>query len=776
MWTRRKLFPTLDVPATPHVAAVATPAFRQQQTSSNAGLTLDESDYNFVASLAYTLVPGLGAQEAAQLLTWVVPPSWVQSSDKTASTSNAEAEARYKAVVSSLVQQAAVLQACSQVEYFMLGTDNGQVFLMPLLPPHLLHVLLTEVGAEALPGLAEAQRREVRLMQTTAATPTVAAAPPRVPVNCVGRRLLHRHVREEPVTALDHLGVLCASAASSADNAVALSVFHPSPSGVVCLPHPCPVRSLKLWEGTAFTTDTANMDGLQQRWGQHVQEAEPVAVYVFTGDDAGVVRLWRVDVVARTYALQHVLVCSTNMASMLSPLSPFAREDTTRRVPARDADRVVHCLDIDVAANRLFGGTEGGVFVWALDALPWRGPDAVSSSEEEHTPAHYAVRHPFCWDEAQRSPLPCALQCWAAAQSDTDGAAPSSSSAAESEKVVEYRAARLVNHHVWILDAPLVQAEMKRAQEHEQQQAASAEERVSGWKPKYGRVLTNGAAVGVVSNTVRLVDGGAESGVAARLTRTTVSVIFDGGEVKNELRVPLSCVVPVHYPLTFLRTPGTACFALRVLAPQDRLLTSCADGKVCMWARKADHDAAESYVPRLLTDNKQAHRGLGRHLCVLRSPDVFVSCSFDDGLVKEWHVYDEPELLLRCARRFTLTPFVSDRTRNDGGGAFGARELADMFKGVTQAAEEKQKQPAGASSEDDDAEDADRGDVVVGISCAAAYPAFGALFLVGAFESAIQAYSLTEVVGCEPPRNFIYNGHKTVHLPSSMAEDVYHEL
>ena len=83
----------------------------------------------------------------------------------------------------------------------------------------------------------------------------------RVPVNCVGRRLLHRHMREEPVTALDHLGVLLASAAPSVDHAVALSVFHPVPAGVVCIAHPCPVRSLKLWEGAVFTTEkTADAD------------------------------------------------------------------------------------------------------------------------------------------------------------------------------------------------------------------------------------------------------------------------------------------------------------------------------------------------------------------------------------------------------------------------------------------------------------------------------------------------------------------------------------
>ncbi|KPA76381.1 hypothetical protein ABB37_07723 [Leptomonas pyrrhocoris] len=823
MWTRRKLFPTLDVPATPQPAAVVTPFFLEQQKRGAGDYTVGENAYHFLASLGYTLVPSLTAQEAAQLLAWALPPSWV---DRTGSTTSSTA---YKDAVSSLLKNEDVLRACSQVEYFLYGTDNGQVFLMPLLPPHLLQVLMAEAGDDVLPGLVQRCRREAQLLQ--AASSSAGAAPPavhRVSANCVGRRLLHRHAREEPVTGLDHLGVLAASATASVDHAVALSIFHPTPAGVVSIAHPCPVRSLKLWEGAVFTAEEAegNSDedkdsadaGRRRRWLAQVRAAEPVAVYVFTGDSAGIVRLWRVDVVRRTYALQHVLVCSGNMTGMLSPLTPFAREDTTATVPSRASDCALHCLEIDAASHRLFGGTEGGAYVWALDALPWRGPGAVptashatSSSDSTNdanptanetsdaaapTPASLAVRHPLCWDEDHRSPLPCALRCWEAAAAPS---APSSPPGASTAKAVEYRAARLVTHHVWILDAAAVQAEMARARA-QQRQGGGGGAGVRGWKAKYERVLTNGAAVGVVSNDVRLTAVDAESnnsaGVAARLTNSIVTVSFDGGEVKNDFRVPLSCVMPVVYPLTFLRTPGTACFALRVLAPRRRVLTSCADGRVCVWVSKPGEDAhaAETYAPQLLTEHRQAHRGLGRHLCVLRSPDIFVSASFDDGLVKEWHVYDAPEVLLRCARRFTLTPYVANGAMTAGGSGTGsagsAEELTDIFKRIAQAGGEEERKGktkkaetaghAGDNGEEEEEEDAvaavEDGDVVAGISCAAAYPAFGALFLVGAFESAIQTYSLTEVVGCEPPRNFIYNGHKTVHLPASMAEDVYHAL
>ncbi|KPI89653.1 hypothetical protein ABL78_1234 [Leptomonas seymouri] len=819
MWTRRKLFPTLEVPTAPQPAAVATPSFRRQQQSGARDFALDEDAYNFLVSLGYTLVPSLSPQEAAQLLAWALPPSWVDCKGSAASSSTSKAS-RYKDVLSALLNNANVLHACSQVEYFFCGTDNGQVFLLPLLPPHLLEALMAEIGDDLLPGLAERCRQEAELLQAARVDGASKAAKNGVPVNCVGRRLLHRHIREEPVTAIDHLGVVFASAASSVDHAVALSVFHPLPMGVVCIEHPCPVRSLKLWEGAVFTSESGSGElcchgggdaagaHQRQRWSEQVREAEPAAIYVFTGSEAGLVRLWRVDVVRRTYSLQHVLVCSGNMAGMLSPLTPFAREDTTRKVPSRESDSVLHCLDIDVSSNRLFGGTEGGVYVWALDALPWRGPEETntaarsptssnSNASENNddaapTSASLALRHPLCWDEDHRCPLPCALGCWAEAQWTAPSTSPTNS-----ETVVGYRAARLANHHVWILNAPAVQAEMARAQQHQRQ--GGGDEKVCRWKPKYGRVITNGAAVGVVSNNVCLkeataavaVGGGEEKsstgGVSSRLTNSVVTVTFDGGELKNDLLAPLSCVIPVVYPLARLRTPGTACFALRVLAPQRRIVTSCADGKVCVWVRKPSEDARapETYVPQLVTDNRQEHRGLGRHLCVLRSPDVFVSCSFDDGLVKEWHVYDEPELLLRCARRFTLTPYVSSGPIN-GGGANGnagsAKELSDMLKSIAQVGDGRDKKRADAADNrsDDDDEDmlkaAEGGDAVAGISCATAYPAFGAIFLVGTFESAIQSYSLTEVVGCEPPRNFIYNGHKTVHLPASMAEDVYREL
>lgn len=814
MWTRRKLFPTLDVPVTPQPAAVATPYFVQQQQKVKEGtadFTLDEDTYNFLASLGYTLVPSLSAEEAVQLLSWALPPRWVHGSSSAASSFDADSSrhAAYQAVLLSLLKNAEVLRACSQVEYFFFGTDNGQVFLLSLLPPHLLEALRTEVGDDLLPGLAQQCRREAELLHDASvpgngnstkdySDKAFTAAMHRVPVNCVGRRLLHRHMREEPVTALDHLGVLLASAAPSVDHAVALSVFHPIPAGVVCIAHPCPVRSLKLWEGAVFTTEkTADADSSsadarvvasRQKWAARVREAEPVAVYVFTGDDVGVVRLWRVDVVARRYTLQHVLVCSPNMTGTLSPLDPFTREDTTKKVPARASDCALHCLDIDAARHRLLGGTEGGAYVWALDALPWRGADeatAAAAPASASTPASFAVQHPLCYDEASRAPLPCALRCW-------DAALVSSSAAVQdTEKVVEYRTARLVNHHVWVVDAASVQAEMARAQGYEQQQEGSGAEKVSGWKLKYGRAVTNGAAIGVVSNNVRLRELPNDScDVAARLTRSVVTVTFDNGELRNDLRVPLSCVMPVLYPAAFLRTPGTACFAIRVLAPNRRVLTSCADGKVCVWTCKPSEDAhtAEAYVPQLISENRQEHRGLGRHLCVLRSPDVFVSCSFDDGLVKEWHVYDEPELLLRCARRFTLTPYISSCGGDGGDGAGNAKELANMFKSIVHPGDEAaQKAKAAAdhrsgnsSGSDDDEADAikaaEGGDVVAGISCAVAYPAFGALFLVGVFESAIQTYSLTEVVGCEPPRNYIYNGHKTVRLPAAIAEDVYHEL
>ncbi|CAM45680.1 conserved hypothetical protein [Leishmania braziliensis MHOM/BR/75/M2904] len=780
MWTRRRIFPTLEVPATPHPAALSTPLYHEQCSDKArvATFALEDNAFNFVAGLGYTLVPALGAEEAAALLSWALPPAW-------AGDAAVSADLRASRLATAL-HRAAALGACTQVEYFFIGTDNGHVFLMPLLPPHLLEALVAECGETTLPELAYLWKHETELAQAAARSDVSAARAigqgSRAPLNCVGRRLLHRHAREEPVTVMDHLGTLFASAAPPGDTSVAVSMFHPLPASITCLPHPSAVRSIKLWEGSAFTASSSHSSsaeeydtqrqGALQRWHDALRAAEPTAVYLFTGDYAGLVRLWRIDVAAHSYTLQHVLICSANMTGMLSPLTPFAREDNSKKVPSRDADRTVHCLEVDEQAGRVFAGTEGGVYVWAIDALPWRGPESVSANA-------LAEHHPLCWDEERRAPLSCALLHYETSppyDSDAGSTSPTASST-DSEKIVEYRASRLVNHHVWLLPASTVQSEMARAMERS---GGSSADKVSKWKPKYGRVATGGAAVGVVCNTVKLsavAAASAGASVGDRLTDTAVPVSFEGGELKNGLRVPLSCVVPVAYPLAFLRTPGTACFALRVLAGRRRLVTSCADGKVCVWACHHGKEAssaavAETYVPQLVTSTLQEHRGLGRHICVLRTPDVFITCSYDDALVREWHVYDEPEALLRCARRFTLTPYSSE-----GSGVQQQQQQrhADALKKIPHP---NMVNGATVDSDLDEtwANGGEDGDVVGGISCAAAYPAFGALFLVGAFESAIQTYSLTEVVSCEPPRNYVYNGLKTVRLPASMAEDVYHEL
>ncbi|KAG5509627.1 hypothetical protein JKF63_06332 [Porcisia hertigi] len=776
MWTRRRVFPTLLVPATSHTAAQSTPLYNEQchNGTQASAFTVEEGDFNFVCGLDYTLVPTHGAEEATALLSWALPPSW-------AGDGSVSAELRASRLAAAL-GSAAVLGACTQVEYFFIGTDNGHAFLMPLLPPHLLEALVAECGKTTLPELAHLWQHETELARAAARGDASAVhaikQDGRAPLNCVCRRRLHRHAREEPVTVMDHLGTLFASAASCGDTSVALSFFHPVPAGITCLPHASVVRSIKLWEGSTFTASPSHgnhreeshlpWQGALQRWRGAVGAAEPTAVYVFTGDEAGLVRLWRVDVVTRSYTLQHILVCSANMQGMLSPLTPFAREDSSKKLPSRDAHCVVHCLEVDEQAGRVFAGTEGGVHVWAIDNLPWRGPESASADV-------LAAYHPLCWDEQCRAPLPCALLHYEAlppADSNPDSTLPTFSYTA-SEKTVEYRASRLANHHVWVLPASIVRSEMGHAMERRGSNVGM----LSGWKPKYERVVTGGAAVGVVLNTVQL-SGTKTSGdgatVGDRLTDTVVPVSFEGGELKNDMRVPLSCVVPVAYPLTFLRTPGTACFALRVLAARRRLVTSCADGTVCVWTcRPQDASSAteaETYVPQLVTKTRQAHRGLGRHICVLRTPDVFVTCSYDEGLVKEWHVYDEPEALLRCARRFTVTQYSSE----SGGVQQQQQQLADTLKNVLKP---RTATSAATSSDHEEASTTDEGDASVGgISCAAAYPAFGALFLVGAFESVIQTYSLNEVAGCEPPCNYVYNGHKTVRLPTPMTEDVYREV
>ncbi|EPY21766.1 hypothetical protein STCU_06904 [Strigomonas culicis] len=681
MWAKRRTFyPKEAADADGAPRAAETPRYLQQKSAGASEGEMSEHDFNFIASLGYGLIPEVTREEAAALLPWVLGgPAAAE-----ALTTDDDALARF-----------------SQIEYFFVGTDNGQLFLMPLLPPHLTSY--------------------VRALR--------AAAAPRLPEKGV-RLLLHRHMVGEPVHAQDHLGTLVAS--GSADGCAVVSFYHPHPAPLVCIPHPKMIRCVKLWEGSVFVR-AALQETPPSAWAAELQRGESAAVYLFTADEGAEVRLWRVDALRRTYVLLHLFVMSPNAPRACSSLDALAREERRGRATRRETDTPAHCLTLD-GDERLLVGTEGGAYAWQLSALAWKDGYATDAS------------HPLCWDEARRRP---------------------GGRDAGTLRRLQMRAARLANHHVWLRDAAFVEPAMARC-------AGTA------WKPKYGRTITGGMAVGVVSNMVRVEEAGAPGAgeaVAACLAASAVTVSFEGGQVRNDVRLPLCCVEPVAYPLQHLRMAGSACFALATLAPGARVLTGGSDGRVAVWRWRA---ADEAYVLLLVTEGeRQPHRGLGRHFFVLRHPDVFLSCGFDDGLIREWHLYDDPETFMSCERCFSLMPVASyDKATAAANGQSSFKEMANLMRAAMRGGD-KAEGDGGSSGEDADRAEGEappEEEVAAGVSCGAIFPAFRALFLVGTFDNAVQTYSLSEVQGCTPPANFIYNGLKTVKLPSYLKMDQCYEL
>ncbi|KEG11822.1 hypothetical protein DQ04_02241000 [Trypanosoma grayi] len=648
MWSRRNAFPLAELRDAACAPVAVTPSDHRRSAvdglaewdNMGESAMTAESKINFISALAYKLIPEVLREEAAMILSWVIGDAVGEES----------------------------VGALTQVEYFFAGTDNGHLFMLPLLPPSM--------------------RPFVQRSRSPVAAARAAGS---VPWNAGPRRLLHRHGREEPVLALATLGTLVASGGSDAH--LHLSVFHPAPHHVVTISHPSPLRCLLMWEGSIFVERLVDP---QQQYD--VATSESSIAYAITGDESGVVRIWRVDIESRTYFLTAVftIVTASGCLGFASPLHYLAREDVGRAKAEAERSDVIHCLAID-DNQRLLGGVKGGVVVWSLAELPWK------KEEEDHI---------LCWDDEQLRMEPAAVQR------------------------LRIRAERTTNISVWVKSASLLLECLQRDEDNDA--SVTGDHRVpapstspahppqrSKWKPKYGTHAANGFDIGVVSNMVSLPSHNSSSNSAALFLRTVcLPLVFPS--LKNTVHFPLWAVEPVFTPLDILPTAGSACYALLVLQHGKRIATSGSDGSVTVWVWDA---AAKMYAKALSCGGGIGHRGLGRRVCLMRSPDIFISCGYDDGMVKEWHVYDEPELLMRCERRFTLLPANS----------------------YTIA-------PPVPTEEKGDEE------VVSGVSCAVSFPEFHALFLVGAFESTIQTFSLSEVQGCSPPADYIYNGHKTVRV------------
>lgn len=617
---------------------------------------METTRFGFIASLAYTLIPMVTKEEARRIL------SWVFGSGEPSEGS---------------------LAALNQIEYLFAGTDNGRLFMFPLLPPS-MRPFMNERG----------DRKAQETMS--------------VPWNAGPRRLLHRHGAGGPVVSVGTLGTLVASAGS--DACVHLSVYHPLPQHIVSIPHPSPLRSLLMWEGGLFVARE-----IETHRRSLIAAAESSIVYMFTGDESGMVRAWRVNVDNQKYFLVTVFVIASleRCVGFASPLRYLAREDAKGTRAPTQKIKAVHCLAID-DDQRLLGGVDGGVVVWSLAALPWK------QREEDHI---------LCWeDEKLRMNLRASPQ-------------------------LRFRVARLLNMSVWVKGAALLEESLGREKEEEKEEGGRSDGKKvhvavaqrSRWKPKYGARVANGFDLGVVCNMVGPPpslssssngkgddddDEGEEKCAISLLRATSLALHFPS--LKNTVHFPLWAVEPVFTPLRVVSTPGSVCFALLVLKHGVRIVTSGSDGKVTVWLWD---EATSAYVMALVSDGGQGHCGPGRHVCLLRSPDIFVSCGYEDGVVKEWHVYDEPELLMRCERRFAVSP------ANFCASPSSSRPLS--------AGEVK----AG------------------GVSCAVSFPVFHVLFLVGLSDSTIQVFSLLELQGCAPPEDYIYNGYKTVRVTGPVIAD-----
>ncbi|RNF18556.1 uncharacterized protein Tco025E_04430 [Trypanosoma conorhini] len=632
MWSRRNAFPLAALPEAGCAPLASTPS---DDLRSSTGLA-EESKIKFITTLAYTLIPEVTREEAEVIFSWALRNAGGGGRDKHR------------------------LAALNQIEYFFAGTDNGLLCMFPIFPPTMRPFLTTSTGGETV----------------------------LVPWNAGPRRILHRHRHEESVMSIAKLATLVASAGS--DGYMHLSSFHPAPRHIISIPHPTAVHCLLMWEGTLFLERETNP---QQR--SAVAIAESSIVYIFTGDESGLVRLWRVNVEDHTYFLSTVFVITAHAGGtgFSSPLHYLACEDGDRTSVPTKQSKVIHSLALD-EDRRLLAGVEGGVVVWGLAALPWK------QREEDHI---------LCWDIEQGKMNTTALS------------------------TLQFRTRRLTNVSVWVKGADLLQKSIcSEKRGDDEVNGSNSQMKViqkSRWKPKYGTHVANGFDVGVVSNLLTLPPLQDSNGESAMSLLQTTYVPLQFPSLKNTVYFPLHAVEPAFTPLHILPTIGSTCFALLVLQHGRRIVTGGSDGKVVVWLWDT---SAEVYMQGLVSSEGQGHCGLIRHLCLLRSPDIFISCGYDDGLIKEWHVYDEPEFFMRCERSLKVIP-------------------ANLY-GLTSHV------PLPVLEES-----------VGGISCAVSFPEFHALFIVGLFESSIQTFSLMEVHGCALPEDYVYNGYKTVRLTASVA-------
>lgn len=235
------------------------------------------------------------------------------------------------------------------------------------------------------------------------------------------------------------------------------------------------------------------------------------------------------------------------------------------------------------------------------------------------------------------------------------------------------------------------------------------------WRDRHS-VVCGGAEIGVVTDTVTAVMEADDVRATAPCGDTkTVAVHF--ASLKAAVRWPVSAFDIARAPALVGRADQRgAVFALAVLRG-GRFVSGGADAHLRLW----QWHASDALYHKLL--EVPAHRDLIRHVAVLRSPDVFVSGSYD-GTLSEWHVFDEPKM---CMLR---GPVVGLRV-HDG---------------------------APASS----AESPPVSGVKLGAAAMDVFPAARAVLVAGLFEASVRTFERVAVDTCELPPGWYFDGCRSV--------------
>jgi hypothetical protein len=409
------------------------------------------------------------------------------------------------------------------------------------------------------------------------------------------------------VMGLATLGTITASVAG--DRICRVSFFYPATDAICSLPHSAGLRSVLLHEG-------------KKSWSDRNGDAESVALYVFTGDDAGVVRLWRVDVVEKTYFLHTVLVAGVFGSQGESSLV----DAHNLAASARLIGKPIYCLAVDgnvEEAERLVATTDGHLLCFDCRRVMYK------STEMNHS-------------ILDRSP---------------------EASAAGAQFVsAKVEVQRLAGVHVWCKSDVTVLKVLREYELRSEHNDPGQEPPtpVTKWKSKHEKTVSSGLNIGCVSNEPFLAP-------TAAPCDALITAVFPG--LTNAAVWPVGALEPCLLPalVATVDREMRPVFSVAVCGG-GRLVTGDAAGHVKVWQFD---DAARPFGRYdILYDVPNAHDGhLVKVVAPLRRPDVFVSFGYD-GSFREWHIVDAaPEAC--CLRANVVTVADPLKASNDGSDKMG---------------------------------------------------------------------------------------------------------